>query len=540
MKLYGIAVGIILPISLFAQSNLNVSSGAEMNVSGNWVLTVEGPITNNGNVTIENGSSLIQTHSGTDANSNTGDYLVKRIGLNSDTKYNIWSSPIMASNIYTTFGSNPCDSWTFKASEQLWKYDFAIGAAPGTCAGNSVSFAANDLVAPDATADGIMNPTRGYFMPGDAVTPERTFTGDVNNGDLTATIWTTNITTSQWSGTNWNLVGNPYPSAIDLSTFWSVNTATGAISNGIYFWNDPGTGASTYNQCSDYVVWNPIGTTGSCGGTFNSTGLVSSGQGFWVYAAAFTPGTATITFNNSMRTSSNNTNFYKKSVNFERGWISVTRNNHVSNQILLGLKDDATVGFDPLYDARKLPGSGSFELAFVQDSGIYVILAQPTISYNEQEELPLYLNTDSAGIHEFAFDSLQNVTGGNKYYLIDKKLNITHDLSSPYQVQLAAGEYQNRFYLLYTDVVNGVDEGAASNNFVKVFQTENEILLQSNKIDLKEVTVYNAVGANLVRKTKVNSPTLSIPTQQFAAGVYFVNYELTNGNTETKKIIIAY
>ena len=537
MKFFSILIGFTIPIGLLAQSNLTITTGAKMNVTGNWVLTVEGPITNQGEMTITDGSSLIQTHTGYDANSNTGDYLVKRVGANSDTKYNIWSSPIMAADIYSTFSANPCYSWTFKGSEQLWKYDFAIGVAPGTCAGNTVSFVANDLVAPDAVADGIMNATRGYFIPGDAVTSERIFTGDVNNGDLTTTIWATNITTSQWSGSNWNLVGNPYPSSIDLATFWSVNTTSGAISNGIYFWNDSGTG--TYNQCSDYVVWNPIGTVGSCGASFSSNGLVSSGQGFWVYAGAITPSTATVTFNNSMRTSAANTNFYKAAPTFERVWLSVKRNNRYTNQILLGLKDDASIGYDPMYDARKLPESSTMELAFVQDSGIYVIIAQPTVSYNEQEELPLYLNTDSAGIHEFAFDSLQNVTGGNKYYLIDKKLNVTHDLSSPYQVQLAAGEYQNRFYLLYTDVVNGVDEGATNNLFVKVFQTENEIQIQSNKIDLKTVTVYSAVGANLWHKSKIKSPNLTIPVQQLAAGVYFVNYELTNGTTETKKIIIT-
>ncbi len=542
-KIFISAVLLLLGSALWAQANLTITSAAQVVVDSNWVLTVEGPIANQGALIIESGSSLIQTHSGADANINSGEYDVRRIGSNSPSEYNIWSSPVQDDSITdgpgAVFnGANPCDIYTFNGSTQKWKYDFPVGFST-TCLGNPVTFTSAHVLT-DVSPDNKLDPMRGYFVPGDTNFPKRRFVGDINNGEISTPIYYTTITTTQWSGTNWNLVGNPYPSAIDLQTFWTLNAGTGNITDGIYFWNSAASPA--YDQCADYIVWNPVGVASSCGAssTQATLGVVSSGQGFWVYANGTGTGTKTLTFNNSLRTTAQNSNFYKKSPAFERVWLSVQRNGRATNQILLGLKDDATVGYDPMYDARKLPESSSFELAFVQDSGIYLILAQPTISYNEQEELPLYLRTDSAGIHTFAFDSTQNVSSGNKYYLIDKSLNITHDLSTPYQVQLPAGTYQNRFYLLYRDVVNDVNSSVAVSNTVKVFQSGSEIVVQSGKKRLKEVTVYNAVGQIITRKNSINERQISISSQQLAAGVYMVNYTLSDETTKTEKIILAH
>ena len=489
-------------------------------------------------MTIESGSSLIQTHTGTDANTNNGTYNVKRVGGGSNMSYNIWSSPIMAAPIHGTGavydGTNPCDIFTFNASTQEWKYDYPINYL-ASCNGNNVTFSAAYLMT-DGVSDNIMDPTRGYYVPGNTNT-ERAFTGNVNNGDITTTIWSTNITTNPWAGVNWNLVGNPYPSAIDLQTFWNVNTASGAITDGVYFWNDPG---NQNYQCSDFVVWNSIGTTNSCGVSSSTTanGLVSSGQGFWVYGANSGTTTTTIVFNNAMRTGGNNTNFYKMTKNFERVWLSFSRNGQPSNQILLGLRDDASVGYDPKFDARKLPADAALELAFVQDSGHYVILAQPTLSYDEQEELPLYVVTDSTTYYTFAFDSTKNITGGNTYFLIDKFKRITHDLSTPYQVRLDSGKYENRFYLLYKDLINGVNENPTTVNFVEVYQTDGNIKLQSNKLNITTVTMYNSVGALLTHKENLKQTAISIPISNYASGVYLINYKLTNGDSKTEKVVL--
>jgi len=535
VKLFLLLIVLSLGGDLNAQSNFIVVNGAQVLVTENAALVIEGPITNNGQVTIESGSSLIQTHTGANSNNNSSTYAIKRVGANVTTKYNIWSSPIQAANLWNTFGGNPCDMYTFKASTQEWKYDFNTGAGPAPCNGNNVTFSSTDMVSPDAIADGVMDPTRGYFIPG-SVSDERVFNGDVNNGDLTTTIWATSTSSNHWTGNNWNLIGNPYPSALDLTTFWNVNTGSGAISDGVYFWNDQGN--LNYNQCSNYVVWNLLGIASSCGtsATAAVSGQVSSGQGFWLYSASGAVGTTTITFNNAMRKSASNSTFYKERPEMERVWLSVKRANQVSNQILLGLIPDATVGYDPKYDAHKLPAGAPMELSFEQDSGKYVILGQPSISYSEQERLPLYLETNQTGTHEFAFDSTQNVARGNKYYLIDTKTEISHDLSTPYIVRLDSGVYQNRFFLLYTDLINGTNE--THNNFVKVYQGAENIRVQSNKLDIKDISIYSTTGALITAKKNHNSPQFNFSTQAIAAGVYFIKYELTNGLSETKKLVI--
>ncbi len=530
---------------VMAQSNLIVTPSSKIVVTDNSVLLVQGPISNAGSITIESGSSLIQTHSGTDQNTTTGTYYIKRTGHTSNLAYNAWSSPIQAANIISTFSPNPCDVYAFKASIQEWKYDYTVGFNT-TCLGNPVTFNAFHLISPDGVADGIMDPMRGYFIPGTSSgTPAgtRTFTGTVNNGDLSTTIWSTNITSTLWGGTKWNLVGNPYPSAIDLNAFWTANTNSGAISDGVYFWMSSAT--QPYNDCSDYYIWNPTGTV--TGATclnappplpvLTSYTYASSGQGFWVYAAGSPGTTATVTFDNSMRSVGTNSNFYKRAPGFERMWLTVTRNHRRSNQILLGLTNDATHGYDPYWDAHKIAGSSTIELAFILDSNLFAILAQPTLSYQDQEELPLYVVADSLGMYEFAIDSINNPSVTN-YFLIDRDLGIVHNLSTPYEVRLSAGTYTERFYLLYTDVLKDVKSDAGEAISVIVFNSEDNIKLQVDNAMLKNLTLYNTVGALLWNKDNVNAPSYEIPVGEYATGVYFVKLELDNGHEETRKIVV--
>lgn len=544
---FGIVILIALGFSIqsWSQATLKVGTGGKIQVSNNTALVVHGDIKNNGEITIENGSSLIQTEVGGISNSGTGNYVINRVGLNTSNGYNMWSSPISSSILHGTNGvfdgSNACDMYVFNASTQEWKNDFLDGYST-TCNGNPVTFTSASLMT-DGNADGIMDVSRGYFLPGSS-NSERVFSGDVNNGTFQTAIYATTLgDRPDWSGDDWNMVGNPYPSALDLQKFWEENSPA-TITDGIYFWVDDGSGGADYHEYNDYAVWNTIGSVSAGSQQANPSssavnGFAASGQGFWVHSAHSGNTSAHINFDNSMRTSNQNQKFYKRSNDsIQKAWLTVYRGAYKSNQILIGLTDNATVGYDAKFDARRMQTEAPMELSFVQDTALYIILGQPSISYNEQEVLPLHFKCDTAGMHSFALDSTQNVNGGNKYYLIDSILNVTHDLSIPYTTQLDTGSYDNRFYLLYKDVVNGIEDTQAQTYFVKAYQTGEDIKLQSNKLNITDVVIYNTVGAMIFSQNGMRNSSVTVNVSNFTQGVYLVNYTLENGLTETQKLVL--
>lgn len=105
---------------------------------------------------------------------------------------------------------------------------------------------------------------------------EVTFKGIPNNGKIKTDLGVVNT---------YNLIGNPYPSALDADLFLTKNAFN--IKGALYFWthNTPITN-NKYNA-NDYAVYNLLGGVGTRAVALglNETipdGTIASGQGFFV------------------------------------------------------------------------------------------------------------------------------------------------------------------------------------------------------------------------------------------------------------------
>jgi hypothetical protein len=127
------------------------------------------------------------------------------------------------------------------------------------------------------------------------------YTGVINSGDVTFPV--TKTGTGSFSGIC--LVGNPYPSTLDISTFFTDNvgsTAGQPLSNYISILNPLRTGFYT---ASGGVTNGNLGTpiSGS-GGPYNLQ-YIQPGQGFFV-KSNYSTGTGTVTFKESQKASATN------------------------------------------------------------------------------------------------------------------------------------------------------------------------------------------------------------------------------------------
>ncbi len=547
--------------TLYVEDNLLVSnifnmiSSPTIDMGANTLATLH--LNNTGLIKMANNGALVQFAGGQMVGSGTIEY--NRTGLVTNGAYNVWSSPITSADILTIFpGANPCDVWTFEQSTQSWKRDWPVGYST-TCNGVSAVFQSWQVLNPsDGTPDGVMDVGRGYFIPGDIV-QTKTFSGVSNNGPLAVPIVSTNLGDKpKWTGDDWNLVGNPYPCALDMAVFWAENSTNNArITDALYFWDDDMSGGSGYHHQDDYASWNQFGGTSSANSSQMPNGYLAGGQGFWVAAATST----NLVFNNSMRAIGNNDNYFKMGPKpgERKLWLRLYSDTLMSNQILMGVSPEATDGYDYNFDAHKMETDPSLILASKIDSGEYLIQVLSTLKKGESKRVPLKVKTKLNGKHVFAVDSVLNFYGENKVYIEDVQLGKTEELTNngTYEVSLTKGTYEDRFYLVFTneleegggkgtgsgnidtsDVATGVEEVSEASR-VRIYQDRDFIYVEKTggTEGIKEIRLYDMVGKLLEeREGGMSMQRITISKYGKVSGIYILEYRLTDGSTSTERI----
>ncbi|MDC0230742.1 hypothetical protein OAK19_02160, partial [Aureispira] len=167
------------------------------------------------------------------------------------------------------------------------------------------------------------------------------FVGELNTGNISVPITNTN-------GGGWNIVGNPYPSPIDLDELWDGG-------------NNPATFYRYYNNSyNSYIA--PIGVSNPP----SLTAMVPVMQSFWVREGTGNsgdPAFGTVEINNSMRvtdTSAYIGNFIKGTFSLFR--LAMAHQNDTVSSVVYFL-NGATDNVDGSYDALYLDGYNSFQFA---------------------------------------------------------------------------------------------------------------------------------------------------------------------------------
>ncbi len=512
--------------------NCTVNATRTLTVTG--TITVENDITNNGTIQVNSGGSIVQIEP---TGTNTGtDYNVDRTTTNllSEHQYTYWSSPLTSSTL-NEVTTNADYYYSFATGSQSW-----ASASNATVMTPGIGYISN-------------GPTDGAF-PG---TYTANFSGSAfNNGNVTIAL---GYNADADTDNDWNLIGNPYPSAISANTFLMDNAAT--LGGTIYFWTHNTDASYTVNYSqNDYAMWNAMGGTAAVTGGTVPTGNIASGQGF--FAQAIASGNAT--FTNSMRIVGSNTNFYrtastsskqtvstdkkkkkkKKAKKRNRIWLNLT-NAQSFSQTLIGFAKDATNGVDHKYDGKRLTGSATTNFYSIINAEPYGIQGLPKLK--KKKRIPLGYTTSNTG--DFTM-SIANVEGEKlkkfKVILLDKVLNVRHNLKNADYTftNEIAGTYDDRFILILKKKKKrkkADDEDDEENHDDKQnvisFYKDNQVIVKSNKI-IQTVSVYNIFG-HLIRTNDTKGKEVrTFIDKTKKLNLLIVKIRLTSGVIITKKIVV--
>ena len=323
----------------------------------------------------------------------------------------------------------------------------------------------------------------------------------------------------------WNLVGNPFPSYLDLQHFYTDNSAQfDSTYSAIYAYDGDTSG--------DGSVWTLYNSS-------NYSGVyISPGQGFFIAAG----GSNNISFDTDMRTVSGSDDFISGDVieNTEIELRIYNNNNAVGNTKLF-FDEGLTLGLNPGWDAGSYSQSSSIMTRLVEeDEGHGMAINAMGLDAMENAVIPLVIN-QSAG-QEFRINLHTATIPDPNVYLEDVEEGTFTNLYEGDFVYTPTSDLEGvgRFFIHMT--ADTMSSGEVSTSMLNAYKevdashiTIEGLATQTNETN---VSLYNILGRKVLSTTLNNNMnTQTISTIGLSAGIYVI--ELESGSDRlTKKLIV--
>ena len=359
------------------------------------------------------------------------------------------------------------------------------------------------------------------------------------------------------------LVGNPYPSALDLDKFLIANTTTTGIA---YFWDSRENGSShMLNEYEGgYGTYSPgVGVyvppmfrkysdgreTGESGKYYERR-VTPIGQGFMVMGQK----DGALHFKNSYR-------IYKK----EHPNHSVFKSPETENisldldieidsvftqKLALVFRNDSSPNEDHAMDARKMNDNPK-DVSWLVSNKAFVINVRPKV---DEELIPLKIVLDKDSDLKFSISGLYNFNP-DRVFIYDGKDDLYFSIKTGYlKIALPQGEYNDRFFLSFIEKLpeNSKNDNEIISqsdkpenillNSVEIFQNNPEHQLEVRVLydsGIKNLRLYDLNGKLFhLEEFKMKSKEFNFSTANLSNAVYIVKINTTDNRELTKKVSI--
>jgi len=448
--------------------DMTIATGASVTIDPNKGLTVHGNVSNSGTIHVKstgNGINVHDTHDGSliiiGSISGGGTYKIDR--YISGNFWHMVSSPVTSAtaSVFTNMWIR-----TYNENSNAW--------------GNFITSPSTPLVK-----------GAGYAVWTYDTYQIRQFNGTINHD---ATIAMPNLAYSG-AGKGWNLIGNPYPSAIH----WQPNNGSKwtrtNISNTIYVFSA---------KVGNYMTWN--GMVGSAGP------MIAMGQGFFVQAFGASP---QLSIHHAARLH-HEVSFRSNELVDNIIEIAVEGNGYADKTFIM-VREDAQQRYDFNYDATKLDGLAEAPQLFTFKGDDKVAVNSFSRTSDIHGTL-VHLNIGES--KEYAISFTQTLTDDVTAVLRDRFNNELIYSGEVYTFSANSNDPSARFEIL--DLNNVANVSTMPNEVIQVWESDN-ILYVSNVNTQFHISVYDILGQEVMQSVQNVTSLETLPN-----GVYLV--KVVTGN----------
>jgi sugar lactone lactonase YvrE len=247
--------------------------------------------------------------------------------------------------------------------------------------------------------------------------------GTLNTGQVQAKLWYTPTSTSlsytsaaPAAGRGFNLMGNPYASAINWDTFQTSSTTTGiygtsgVVGSTIYVLDPVSKNFGTYTA-------NSGGT-----GTLGASNIISSGQGFFVLVSN-TGGQ--LFFNESAKTTSQNTGtnlLMGKPVsiaNVQYLKLRMAKDSISKDETMIKFNNQASTNYNPNIDALYRQGYGAVSMSNISADNLNLAIHNLPLPKLQAQNIGLSVSANATGIYSISLKDIVSVPRLFDVWLMD-------------------------------------------------------------------------------------------------------------------------
>ncbi|MUU78520.1 LamG-like jellyroll fold domain-containing protein [Winogradskyella endarachnes] len=573
-------------LGLLINSNNELKVVNDNFIENNWYLEL------NGALDLTSDSQLVQTEFSDLVTSINGRILRRQEGTANKYWYNYWASPIgemgqtalidnntSANNIAnSTYSLNMLKfdetnnvEFTHQYDEQdkvsrYWLHTYKNGL--------------NYYDYESINENTILQPGVGYTQKGTGTSSnsqQYLFEGKPNNGTILVNVTDVggNGSVPTVSKTDY-LLGNPYPSAIDIHEF--IDDNVGIIDGTLNLWqqwsgdshilNEYNGGYAQVNKTGSVRAYQFVGlegdNNGSQDGTKIPTRYLSVGQGFMAEIVS----TGNVTFKNSQRlfikevdadgTYDNGSVFFRGTVADEE---EVNSKSYISEEnlmqkirlefnsvdgpstkreLLLGFSEATSDQYDYGYEAKNV-AENEDDLSLILANELMTIQAYAPI--NEDKVIPLSLKTSGTYNYTLEATEIEDISEDQEIYVKDNLTGEYFDLRNglPFQFSSEHGDFDDRLEIVFknsSETLSQSDEIISSLDFYYAIGRNKIVVLNPYNIDITGIEVFNTLGQSVYSfQEYLDGSYKEYDIPKTSAGIYLVKLTSTNGEL-TKKIII--
>lgn len=493
---------------LAAAKSLTVNSGV-FTVASGTTLTIENEITNNSgaaNFVVESGANLIQTENVANVGAVT---VLRNSAPIVRLDHTLWSSPVANQNL---FAFSPAT-----LTNRFYTYE--------TATDNYINSGLNAAsVFEIGKGYGVRAPNNFQTTPAAEWTGN--FVGIANNGNVTIPV--SNV------GNGFNLVGNPYPSAMSTSAVVAGNSNIGGT---LYFYaHSLAMDANgQFPAGTNYALWNASGSTSATNSGIVPNGTIQVGQGFIVKAAT----AGNVSFNNTMRSNDVANQFFRvanNEVEKHRIWLNLSNNEGAFNQMLVAYIEGASNEIDRDFDGEAFGTTGSF-IASKLNNRNYTIQGR-ALPFVDEDVVEINFHAATAGNFNISLSQFDGIFAADQaVYIKDNQTGATHDLkSAPYTFTTGTGDFNERFQIVYRSALS-TPKATFNENAVMAFVNNNALNIQTKNVEMKNISIYDLRGRVLFNSANINAENFIVPNFAAQNQVLMVKVTSTDNEVATVKVI---